>query len=201
MEKTLKKLVHHCKRHHFVSDKINKFSLLGSLLQSNIRNNWVATNITTNINSFCLEHTTSQKTVTPQLLNDFCTAKSLVGSDVTLTFASSSSENQSDLSVPSGELTSFDDLVHSMPTSFLDLRVFSPPARKIDDFSLLQKRRRYWWKSLLKHPELLSLKSVSQDSDSLIEQQIELGSTVLEGHVLEKITVWKPQIFEQLEVC
>ena len=182
MDKTFKKLLEHCVKHHFVAPSGDRFALLGNLLRRNITDEWYTQNVSSVGGTVLTCDREGGFPLTLDLLGDYREARSLLGSDEDIVLA--------------GET-----LTQSEPTpqSCLSLHHFTLPARKMDSFSSVQKRRRLWWKSFSHQPELLAVSSSSDLSPGL-EQKIEITSPALPDSPLETISLWKPEIFDNLEV-
>ena len=85
----------------------------------------------------------------------------------------------------------------------MNLSMFSLPTQKLEDFTRLQKKRRLWWKALLQQPELLNTTTADDDLSSthhLLEQRIVFSSSLFNDEPFEILSIWKPQIFENLQV-
>ena len=85
----------------------------------------------------------------------------------------------------------------------MNLSMFSLPTQKLEDFTRLHKKRRLWWKSLLQQPELLNTTTADDDFSSthhLLEQRIVFSSSLFNDEPFEILSIWKPQIFENLQV-
>jgi len=131
-----------------------------------------------------------------ELLQILIESRSLIESNARISFASISVTESGNKATEIPQ--TIEDLIEAMPSTHLNLHTFTHPSKKIDDFTLLQKKRRHWWKSFLQQPELVKIHNVP-NPDSLMEQRIEVGSYVLGDSPLEVITMWKPDIFEKLE--
>nr|CAG4650189.1 EOG090X076T [Sida crystallina] len=188
MEKSLRVLLDHCIKHQFISPSLKRFGLLGNLVQWNVKNEWFGKNvIVNNKNTLVLEGLFNLKPVSTNLIQQLQNAHSLFGGKSSISFATCSSEPLEDVEhITNDENNNKDEIsvaniLKCMPRSYLNLHTFSPPGHQIDDFSNLQKKRRLWWKSMMRQPEML---------------RIEVGSTALEGCTMEAITLWKPELFD-----
>jgi len=78
----------------------------------------------------------------------------------------------------------------------------NPEGSTFWSFTLLQKRRKKWWKSFLQHPELLLALNVDlgESGDELIEQKIRFTSENFGNETIEELTLWKPKVFADLNV-
>ena len=201
MEKSLKKIIDHCIRNQFVSPSLDYFGILGNLLQLNLKKHWFSKNISSDGNPLLklASAIPANPALTVDLLRHLRNARSLFGLESSLSFASVSPTELPGLSLDSNDPLTLDSLVALLPSSHLNLHMFSQPVLKVDSFNTLEKSRRRWWKFLLRHPELLVVENVTS-SDPLVEQRIEIGCKDMESCPLEVITRWKPQIFEDLQV-
>nr|CAG4641733.1 EOG090X076T [Eurycercus lamellatus] len=180
-------LIQHCVKHKFLSvlsSGYSQYSLLGRLVKQKIQDQLLL-NINTLSNSF---FPVENGQLNSELLLKLVDAYSLMGSEVPVTFASSETRGSAPVS---GTL--------SMPQTFFKFQYFVPPSRKIDEFVSMQKRRRHWWKSLLQQPELLIIENTSLEKlNPCLEQRIELSHSG--NQVLESISLFKPQVFEDLKL-
>ena len=198
MEKNVKQIIQHLIKHQYLSPSQNKFALLGNLLQCNLKNEWFQKSVVSNNTTLVLDNHVPIP-VNVNLLQNLNCARSLFGFDSSISFVSCYEEPPEKASVPVTDNVVIADVVKAMTSTFLNVHVFSVPGQKIDNFSLLQKKRRHWWKSLMKQPELIEMSNVSTN-DPAVEQRLKIGSTLLDGSPLEVITLWKPDIYEDLQV-
>lgn len=175
-------LARHCLHHNFLAGGSTGFVLLGQLLCRRIEEQWSMNAVSSDISLF----PTGKDSLSLGLLSELVSAHALSGMERPIAFSSSrkvacsSKESQ----------------------TVLDLKVFSPPSRKIDDFTSLQKKRRQWWKSLLQQPEHLVIQNISPENlEPHLEQCIEYCSEDSSLGSLEVLKLWKPDIFEDLVVC
>jgi len=199
MNKIVEKAIDHCIHHKFLSADLSKFSFLGLLLQHRIQDNWFQNNVTVSNEALMIKDVNASQPLSVDLLQILQESKSLVEPNAGISFASISVTDKKNGSkiLPK----TIEDLIEAMPLTCLNLHTFAHPSQKIDHFTLFQKKRRSWWKSFLHQPELIKIHNVSNPGP-LVEQRIEVGSSILGGksnNPLEVISIWKPEVFDQLE--
>jgi len=200
MNKIVEKAIDHCIQHKFLSVDLSGFSFLGLLLQHRIQDIWFQNNVTISNEALMIKHANTSKPLSEELLQILQESKSLVELNAGVSLASISvSDRKNSSAMPPKTI---EDLTRNMPLTYLNLHTFTHPSQKIDCFTLFQKKRRYWWKSFLHQPELLRIHNISNPGP-LVDQRIEIRSPFLGDDLnspLEVISIWKPEIFDKLEV-
>lgn len=196
---SFKKIVEHCVKHKFLNPNLCRFSLLGDALQRRIEQEWQTSNVIQNNNSlFISSDSISQPSV--KLVELFSQARALMGSNSSISLASSASVEKTFKLVD--DVKTVSDLMEALPETHLNLCTLVPPAHKIDEFTRLQKARLRWWKSYLQQPVLLNTTSIPVDVEKnpFVEQRIEFSSTALGTEPFEVIQIYKPELFDSLQV-
>ena len=200
MYKTVEKAIDHCIQHKFLSVDPSRFSFLGLLLQHRIQDIWFQNNVTVSNEALMVENVKANQPLSVELLQILQESKALIEPNAGISFASVSTSGKENR--PETRPKTIDDLMKAMHTTCLNLHTFIHPSQKIDHFTSFQKKRRYWWKSFLHQPELIKIHNVPNPGP-LVEQRIEVGSSLLGDSLnnpLEVISIWKPDIFDTLEV-
>lgn len=195
---SFKKIVEHCVKHKFLNPNFCQFSLLGDALQRRVEQEWLNSSVIQNNNCLYI----SSESITQlnlKLVDLFCQARTLMGSDSSISLASLAFIKKIQ-SVD--DVKSVSDLMEALPQTHLNLCTLVHPSHKIDEFTRLQKARLRWWKSYLQQPVLLNTTSVPVDVEKspFLEQRIEFSSTALGSEPFEVIEIYKPESFESLQV-
>ena len=193
-----KKIVDHCVKHKFLSPNFSHFSFLGEAVQRRLEQEWFASNVTQNSNSL-FSNSESTTRVNAELVQLFLSARTLMGSNSSITLASSTCEKKSS-NKSTEELKTVTDLLEALPQTHLNLCMLTQPAQRIYEFTRLQKSRRRWWKSYLQQPVLLNSVSVEDSREPFVEQKIEFGSSALGSEPFEVLRIYKPDVFDDMQV-
>ncbi len=191
-----KKIVDHCIKHKFLSPNVSQFSFLGEAVQKRLEQEWFASSVTRNSNSLFVNSDCSK--VNAELVHLFLNARGLMGTDSSITLASSTCVKK--IFKPVEDLKTVTDLIEALPQTHLNLCTLTQPAHRIDEFTRLQKTRRRWWKSFLQQPVLFNSVAVEDSLDSFVEQKIEFGSSALGSEPFEIIRIYKPDVFDDMQV-
>lgn len=194
-----KKIVDHCVKHKFLSPNLSQLSFLGDALQRRIEQEWYTSNVIQNTNCLFINNSSITQ-INVELVQLLVNAQTLMGSDSSISLASVTSGRKPTKQMK--DLTTVSDLMEALPKTQLNLCFLTPPARMIDEFIHLQKIRRRWWKSYLQQPVLLNATSVAvnDENDPFLEQKIEFGSSALGSQPIEVLKLYKPEIFDHLQV-
>lgn len=204
---SLKHFVDHCIKHHFLSSSIDRLSFLGLSLQKKIEQEWSFHNVSLNGAVFPIQHSDNSYPLSVEIIQNYLQARTMLNAESTISFAYKCapiiSPNITDNLNHTENLKTLADLVKRMPATYINLSMFSLPAQKLEDFTILQKKRRLWWKALIQQTEL-NTKTASEDLTSnthpLLERKIFFSSNILNEEPMEVLSIWKPQIFEDCQV-